>query len=103
LLACNLGVIGAVDRRRCSELVTKIRAAVRERTELPDGYSFGLDCEAIRLVEMAEWMNLERLCCPFLTLQISAAGHQARWFLTITGPVAAKSILDAAFPAAAVT
>jgi hypothetical protein len=62
-------------------------------------YSFTPDRTAISLTEAAEWMNMERLCCPFLTLQLSAGGGQGNWRLTLTGPKGVKPLLEAEFPA----
>jgi hypothetical protein len=55
--------------------------------------------QVMSLTELAEWMTMERLCCPFLTLQISASGNQPDWLLTLTGPEGTKPLLDAEFPA----
>jgi hypothetical protein len=41
-----------------------------------NGYAFKLDAKAVTLTETAEWITMERLCCPFLTLQLSTAGNQ---------------------------
>lgn len=43
-------------------------------------------------------MAMERLCCPFLTLQLSAAGSEADWLLKLTGPDGVKPLLQAEFP-----
>jgi hypothetical protein len=97
ILACNLTAINAADRPRYNELVRRIRSAIRDRREIPDGYVFNVDHGAIALPEAAEWINMERLCCPFLTLQISASGTQAYWTLTLRGPTGVKLLLDAEF------
>jgi len=39
------------------------------------------------------------LCCPFLTLQLSASGDKAGWTLAPTGPKGVKPLLEAEFPA----
>jgi hypothetical protein len=62
------------------------------RSELPDGYAFKLDSKTISLPEVAEWISMERLCCPFLTLQLSASGDQVDWLLKLTGPKGAKPL-----------
>ena len=98
VLACNLKAISAAERPRYSELVKRVREAVRDRTEMSDGYVFTLDSKKITLPEAAEWIGMERLCCPFLTLQLSAAANQAHWILTLTGPEGVKALLDAEFP-----
>jgi hypothetical protein len=42
--------------------------------------------------------RMERLCCPFLTLQIAASGDRADWLLTLTGPEGVKPLIRAEFP-----
>ena len=60
-------------------LVKRIRGAMRGRMETSNGYVFKLDSKMVTLPEAAEWMGMERLCCPFLTLQLAASGNQAAW------------------------
>jgi hypothetical protein len=98
VLACNLKAISAGERPRYGELVKGVRKAVRDRTEMSDGYAFKLDSKTISLPEAAEWIAMERLCCPFLTVQLFAADNQAHWILTLTGPEGVKPLLDAEFP-----
>jgi hypothetical protein len=99
VFACNVKAISAADRPRYSDLVKRIRGAIRERNEISNGYAFKLDSKALTLPETAEWVSMERLCCPFLTLQLSATGNQTDWLLTLTGPAGVKPLLEAEFPA----
>lgn len=94
-LACNAKAISAAERPRYKELVGSLKAAVKERRELPDGYSFRLDNRAVALQDVAEWMSMERRCCPFLTFQLETSGSQADSWLTLKGPSGVKAILDA--------
>jgi hypothetical protein len=99
VFACNLKTFSSADRPRYDVLVQRIRGAMRDRMETCNGYVFKLDSKTVTLPEVAEWMGMERLCCPFLTLQLAASGNQANWLLTLTGPEGVKSLLDAEFPA----
>ena len=98
VFACNLKAISATERPRYNDLMKRLRSATRDRSELPDGYTFKLDSKAVSLPEVAEWISMERLCCPFLTLQISASGDQADWLLKLTGPKGVKPLLQEEFP-----
>jgi hypothetical protein len=98
VIACNLKAISAAERPRYNHLMKRLRLAVRYRSELRDGYSFDLNGKAISLIEAAEWIGMERLCCPFLTLQLSASGNHADWILKLTGPPDVKALLEAEFP-----
>ena len=96
-LACNIHAIGTSQRPRYNYLVTRLRSAMRDRRELPDGYEYLLDSAKITEQEVSEWITMERLCCPFLIFQLEAVGEDSR--LTMRGPEAAKAILRAEFPA----
>jgi hypothetical protein len=81
-------------------LVSLLRAAVLSRNEVPGGYRFKLDQKAMTLPEVREWIGMERLCCPFLTFQLSSSGGKhAGLLLTLTGSAGVKALLDAEFPA----
>ncbi len=77
VFACNLKAISAAERPRYNELVKRIRSAIWDRNEISEGYAFKLDSKIVTLPEAAEWIVMERLCCPFLMLQLAAAGNQA--------------------------
>lgn len=100
-LACDLGAIGAAERPRYSALAKRMKAAMIERRELPDGYGFVLQTAGIPLPEVAEWISFERLCCPFVKFQLEVSGQEDFWRIQLTGPTGAKAILDRAFPAPA--
>ena len=99
VFACNLKAIGAAVRPRYNDLTSRLRTAIRDRTELPDGFKFRLNGSTISLPEIAEWMTMERLCCPFLTLQLAVSGNQTDWWLKLTGSEGVKPLLQAEFPA----
>ena len=98
VFACNLKAIGETERPRYHDLTKRLRSAARDRSELANGYAFTLAGNAISLPEVAEWIGMERLCCPFLTFQLSASGDHTDWQLKLTGPKGSKAILQAEFP-----
>jgi len=95
VLACNIKAIGAVERPRYDDLVSRLRAAMRDRRELADGYSYSLDSAKITPPEVSEWIAMERLCCPFLIFQLEVAGKVPH--LTMRGPEGVKAVLRAEF------
>ena len=95
VLACNIQAIGVVQRPRYHDLVSRLRAAMRDRAELPDGYCYSLDSAKITLPEVSEWLALEQLCCPFLIFQVEGAGEVSR--LTMRGPDGVKPLLREEF------
>jgi hypothetical protein len=95
-LASNIRAIGAAERPRYDDLVARLRSAMHERRELRDGYSYSLRSNEITLPEVAEWITIERLCCPFLTFQLEVVGETSG--LTMRGPDGVKAILREEFP-----
>ena len=96
VLACNIKAISAVQRPRYNDLVSRLRAAMQDRGELPDGYTYTFDSSKINLPEVSEWITMERLCCPFLIFQLEVAGEVSR--LAMRGPDGVKALLSAEFP-----
>ena len=98
VIACNTKAIRAAERPRYNDLMKRLRLAIRDRTEGRDGYTFRLDGKSLSLPEIADWISMERLCCPFLTFQLSASGNQSDWTLMLTGPEGVKTLLQTEFP-----
>ena len=96
-LACNIQAISAADRPRYNDLVRRLRLALQDRSELSDGYAYKLDTKTITLPEVAEWITMEQLCCPFLSFQLDVRSDGASQ-LTLRGPAGAKAILREEFP-----
>lgn len=93
VLACNMKAIGSAERPRYDVLLKKLKASVKQQRELKDGYAWELDAKGISLPEAAEWVTMERRCCPFLTLQLEAVGNDLNYWVKLTGPEGAKAFL----------
>jgi len=96
-LACNLNAIRPSARPRYKQLVKLLRSAIADRIEIEDGYRYSLDDKIITLPESAEWITLERQCCPFLEFQLDVT-NEGNPHLTLRGPAGAKAILNEEFP-----
>jgi hypothetical protein len=59
-IVCNINAISASERPRHGELMTRLRGAIQDRRERPDGYSYDLDAGKVMLQEVAEWITAER-------------------------------------------
>jgi len=91
VLACNIGAIGEADLPSYKILCTRLQNAITDRRELPDGFAFRLNGESASLLDAAQWISLERLCCPFLTFQLQTVGSDRDYWLTLQGVVRKKS------------
>lgn len=98
VIACNTKAIRPDERPRYNDLMKRLRGAVRNQSEITDGYTFNLDARGMSLSEVGEWINMERLCCPFLTFQLEVKGGHGDSQLTLRGPSGTKEILRHEFP-----
>jgi hypothetical protein len=98
-LVCRLDALTRAERARSAALRDELRAAMVERAELPDGWAYRLDDRA-SLPEVAEWIVLERRCCPFFRFRLDVEGDRGPVWVRLTGDgvkefLAAQSDRDA--------
>jgi len=108
-LACNVKALSDSQRERHRLLTEKLGSAMVGRTELPDGYALVLDLkrlppdaagEPFCVVEVAEWMDLEARCCPFVDFAVEMKGSGGPMRLRLTGGEGVKEFLKAEWPLA---
>ena len=100
---CNVAALTAAQHERHQKLGRLLRSAVVQKAELENGYDFVMDLgrlpadsagEAFCVVEVAEWVDLESRCCPFLSFgsELEPKGKTVR--LRLTGGMGAKAFLE---------
>ncbi|MGE0791731.1 MAG: hypothetical protein AB7S26_39010 [Sandaracinaceae bacterium] len=96
-VACIPSAIPTAERPRWLELARRVYAKVEEVCELPDGYALRLPGDAVTLVETAEYVGRDRMCCVFLrwTLRVEPEGGPV--WLCVTGSAAGKALLRESF------
>jgi hypothetical protein len=82
---CDLTAIDAEQRERHRVAAQHIHSAVQEVREISDGYAFRLPVEPSTVLLAAEFLTLERLCCPFLTLVLEVECERGPLWLKLTG------------------
>ena len=101
-LVCRLDALSPSERERHQHLTEALRRAVTETSELPSGYALTLDLSRLPadakgfpfcVVEVAEWVDLESRCCPFLDFEISLRDKGRRVTLQLTGGENVKPFL----------
>lgn len=95
-LACDFGAMDGEQRERYRALRRRLGEDFREVRELKDGYAFRHSSEADVLVALAEYVSLERLCCPFFDFAIEVGRDSGEVWLRMTGPEGTKAVLRAA-------
>ncbi len=93
-LACDFTAMNAEQRERYRALRRRLSGDFREARELEDGYAFRHSSEADVLIALAEYVSLERLCCPFFDFAIEVGHDGGEVWLRMTGPEGAKEILE---------
>jgi len=93
--ACDLSAFDAGERVRHSALRDELRARRLDVREVADGYAFSYPADSETILKLAEFVALERRCCPFFdfVLDITAGAAQVR--LTIGGGSEVKEFLRA--------
>lgn len=98
-IACDMTALDAAQRERQKLLMKRLRASVEEAHALPDGYAFRLPADPETILFAAEFISIERLCCPFLTFQLEVGPAGTRLWLRLTGGAGAKEFIEAEFGA----
>ncbi len=94
-LACSLEALSPAERERHTELLKGLARAVLETQELEEGYAFRLPADATMIRDLAEWVTLERTCCPFLAFSIEVMRNRGAVWLHLTGSPGAKQFIGA--------
>src|SRR5690606_32116456 len=97
--ACDMTALTAAQRAGHSTVVGQLFGAVREIRHVPNGYHFVLELDHGTLDRIAQFIVLERRCCPFFdfTLRVPAEGGEVA--LAITGPDGVHPFIQAEFAA----
>lgn len=93
--ACNLGALSPDERVRHTRSTGRLHAAVLETQELESGYRFRVSEPGMDLPALAEWVRLERRCCPFFTFAIEVEGDGGATWLALAGAAGAKEFIRA--------
>lgn len=93
VFACNLHAIADQDRPRYHSLVRQLKGAVAGCSETLQGYRFEVDGAKMTVEELEEWIRSERLCCPFLNLNVSSIGSNRNSLLEVGGASGVKELI----------
>lgn len=94
-VACDPAALDAGQRERKRLLQERLRADVEEVKELSEGYAFRHSSGPEVLLALAEFVALERLCCPFFDFGIEVESGGGPLWLRVTGGEEAKRVLRA--------
>ena len=89
---CTCRLAGAEFRDRVTAS-RKVLRSTQSRNELRGGYLFEFEASSERLHQLAELIDAERQCCPFLTFTLAVPAQGRPFRLEITGPDGAKGFI----------
>jgi hypothetical protein len=91
-IACRPHALDKAQRKRQQELLDLMHRSARGHAELSDGYGFRLAPEPALFRSAAEWISLERLCCPFVRFALEWQTDDAVWVRLTGGPGVKEAI-----------
>lgn len=94
---CNMGALTSAERSRYRVLAEKLKAANAERREEANGYAFRINTAEASLVDVAEWVNFEKRCCPFFDFEISLGREGGPLWLKVSGREGVKQFISQEF------
>ena len=92
-LACDLKAFQLEERKHWRQLLDQLSAAVLEVRELSNGYALHINTRRMSVVEVAEWVDLERKCCPFFNFQLDLHGDDGTLWLGLAGREGVKEFI----------
>ena len=92
-IACDMSAIEPGERARHIANAGELFRAVGEIRELPGGYAFRLPSDADTLRKTAEFISIERLCCPFLGFVLEFEPEGGPAWLRLTGREGVKQFI----------
>ena len=84
-LACYLAVMDRTQRESHRVLLRHWTRTSQAMEELPNGYTFRFEPDDALWLILAEFITLERRCCPFLELSLTLEHDNGPMRLSLTG------------------
>ena len=94
-IACKLGALSPTERERHAALLQDLGAMTERTSETADGYLLGLHADTTGFLKVAEWITLERRCCPFLNFDLKWDAGEEFPTLQLGGRKGVKEFLAA--------
>lgn len=92
-IACDMTAIPAEQRQAHVATTRDLFSQIEEFRELSNGYEFRFASEPDLQVKLAEFVSLEKLCCPFLGFTIDVEPEGGPVWLRLTGREGVKAFI----------
>jgi hypothetical protein len=95
-----MGVFTLPQREAHIQTTTELIQAVQGIQQIENGYEFTFPNETDFICKIAEFISMERLCCPFLNFTLDVFSNHEPVSLSLTGPIGTQEFLRAEFDGA---
>jgi hypothetical protein len=92
-IACNLKALTSEQRKQLEQTGEHVISAITASRNLNDGYAFRVDPAKASLIDVAQWLELWRRCCPFYEFQIDFHAADASLWLSVKGRPGVKEYI----------
>jgi len=96
-LRCNPAALSPLQREQLESSTRRLMEQVQETRELANGLGFRFPSQPALLVELAEFIGRESLCCPFLDFTLEVKPEGGPVWLQLTGTEGTKQFLQGEF------
>jgi hypothetical protein len=93
-IACRANALDKTQRQRQQALLDTVRRTVRGKHDLPDGVTLSFPAEPTLFLQLAEWISLERRCCPFMEFTLEWKSNDCV-SVRLTGQPGVKDVITA--------
>lgn len=97
-IACNLKALTSEQRKQLAHIGEHVISAIGASRELANGYAFRIDPTKASLLDVAQWLDLWRRCCPFYEFQVQLQAADAVVWLSVTGRPGVKEYIPIDVP-----
>ena len=98
--ACNRAALTPQARKRhFDELSPALRARKKNIRELRNGFEFEFPPDTATFDLVSEWVEGERLCCPFFDIDVHVEREGGSLWLRLTGRDGVKQLIRSDFAA----
>ena len=91
-IACDMSVLSPSQREMHISVSRDLFSSLKQIRELSHGYGFRLE-GSNAIVKAAEFISLERLCCPFLNFSLEVEAENGSVWLNLSGREGVKAFV----------
>jgi hypothetical protein len=94
---CNINALNDAQKERYKQIVETLKQSRQTVKELKNGYGFRFKAESQMILDAAEFIVYERLCCPFFDFEIAVEHDTNHLWLRLTGQTGIKDFIRSEF------